>query len=403
MRERLRALPSIPRISSRCSAPSCICRCPTPAKLARTGQRRWPAAASPSSDKACSSASLSAWWIADRYSLLLEDAHWLDSASWALLWRIRRDVPRLILVVASRPPVAIPDPAGQAEYPEAARRARRSVHAAVAAVGRRHSDADQRAARCHGPATALARLHLCEQTHGHPFFATELVRLARGRALRVVDGVCQLTQTPTELRRQRFPTTMDGVVRSRIDRLRPQQLLALKVASVVGRTFVHRIVDGVHPIAADRVYLRGLSRRFGAARADCSSRHDRADLQLPPHPHPRITYSTLSFAQRRELHPAVASWYERRSAEATQPTHSQEEVAPSLRTTTARPPSTRLPLPSSCSKAIATLLRAGTQSLRSGAAREAVAPLSGDLRSPRDFLTSRSSAARARAADAAEH
>ncbi len=305
--------------------------------------------------------------------LLLEDAHWLDSASWALLWRIRREVPRLLLVVASRPPVAIPDPAGQAEY----QKLRAEPGALFMPLSPLSADDTVALISERLGATVLPPLLLdfiYEQTHGHPFFATELVcALREAGALRVVDGVCQLTQTPTELRRQRFPTTMDGVVRSRIDRLRPQQLLALKVASVVGRTFVHRIVDGVHPIAADRVYLRGylddleqqeLTARHATIEPTYSFRHILIQ---------EITYSTLSFAQRRELHLAVASWYERRSAEAAQPTHSQEEVAPLLAHHYGQAAEHPLATAVELRKAIAALLRAGTQSLRSGAAREAVA------------------------------
>ncbi|HNN93433.1 MAG TPA: AAA family ATPase [Pseudomonadota bacterium] len=304
--------------------------------------------------------------------LLLEDAHWLDSASWALLWRIRREVPRLLLVVASRPPVAIPDPAGQAEYQKLRAEpgalfiplSPLSVDDTAALIGERLG------------VTVLPPLlidFIYEQTHGHPFFASELVcALREAGALRLVDGVCQLTQTPTELRLQRFPTTMDGVVRSRIDRLRPQQLLALKVASVVGRTFVHRIVDGVHPIAADRVYLRSylddleqqeLTARHATIEPTYSFRHILIQ---------EITYSTLSFAQRRELHLAVASWYERRSSEATHASYPPEEVTPLLAHHYGQAAEHPLATAVELRKAVAALVRAGNQALRSGAAREAV-------------------------------
>ena len=39
--------------------------------------------------------------------LVLEDAHWLNSASWALLAEVRRAVQPLLLLLATRPPSAV--------------------------------------------------------------------------------------------------------------------------------------------------------------------------------------------------------------------------------------------------------------------------------------------------------
>lgn len=305
--------------------------------------------------------------------LLIENAHWLDSASWALLLRVRREVPRLLMIVVSRPASAISEPAVQAEYqrlsadPEA-----RLIQLAPLPVD------DTRALLCDRlAATTLPQSlveFIFEQTGGHPFFTEELAFALRDAGvLRVEGGVGRLTLTPAELRAQRFPTTMRDVVLSRIDRLRPPQHLLLKVASVVGRTFAHPIVDSVHPILADRPHLpryldeleqNELTARHIAVEPTYSFKH--IIIQ-------EVAYNTLTFAQRRQLHLAVAAWYEGREAGLSAASGRMAELRPLLAhhysQAAEHPHATETEL----AKAVSALKRAGDQALHSGAPREALA------------------------------
>lgn len=304
--------------------------------------------------------------------LLIDNVHWLDSASWALLLRIRREVPRLLTIAVSRPPSAIAEPAVQAEYqrlcadPEA-----RLIQLAPLPMD------DTRALLCDRLAAASLPQSLVdfifEQTGGHPFFTEELAFALRDAGvLRVEDGVGRLTLTPAELRAQRFPTTMHGVVLSRIDRLRPPQHLLLKVASVVGRTFAHPIVDSVHPITADRPhlprYLDELEQNELTARHAGELTYSFKHIIIQ-----EVAYNTLTFAQRRQLHLAVAAWYEGRESGAPVLSGRMAELWPLLAhhysQAAEHPHATQAEL----SKAVDALKRAGEQALRSGAAREALA------------------------------
>ena len=106
---------------------------------------------------------------------------------------------------------------------------------------------------------------------------------------------------------------MQGVVLTRIDRLAPPQQLTLKVASVIGRSFAHRLLADVHPIAADRPTLPGQLDRL-----------QRRNLVLLEAPEPElawmfkhvitrdVAYDLMLGAQRRALHRAIAEWYEQR-------------------------------------------------------------------------------------------
>jgi predicted ATPase len=113
-----------------------------------------------------------------------------------------------------------------------------------------------------------------------------------------------------------FPDTMQGVVAARIDRLAPGQELALKVASVIGRLFAFRLLRDVHPIEADWSGLRGF--------LDDLQRHDFTVLDTPApdlaylFKHvvtQEVAYGLLLASQRRQLHRAVAEWYEQVQAD----------------------------------------------------------------------------------------
>src|SRR5687768_15043285 len=61
-----------------------------------------------------------------------------------------------------------------------------------------------------------------------------------------------------------LPDTLQGVIASRVDTLRPATQMTLKVASVVGRTFLYRMLREVHPRQEDdelRVELEQLLQR----------------------------------------------------------------------------------------------------------------------------------------------
>src|SRR5262249_30888896 len=88
-----------------------------------------------------------------------------------------------------------------------------------------------------------------ERVAGHPFFCEELLQaLVAAGAVRVGDGKC----TGGALKTMDVPTTVEGVIISRLDRLAPGEQLCLKVASVIGRLFRERVVRETHPVDNER-------------------------------------------------------------------------------------------------------------------------------------------------------
>src|SRR5213078_3462012 len=114
---------------------------------------------------------------------------------------------------------------------------------------------------------------------------------------------CRLAPEAGDLRELPLPDTVQGVVTSRIDRLRPAEQLTLKVASVIGRVFSLDILHDLYPIEDDRASL--------PAHLQTLKRLDLTRLETPEpnlayifkhtitH---EVVYNLMLVAQRQELH-----------------------------------------------------------------------------------------------------
>ncbi|MEB3230657.1 MAG: adenylate/guanylate cyclase domain-containing protein, partial [Leptolyngbyaceae bacterium] len=182
--------------------------------------------------------------------LILDDAHWLDSASWALALAIaQQQIPSLLLVVATRPLVE-PLPLAQ-EF---------ILSPEIEYIKLEPLPADdslelvrQRLGISNLPGQLTQLLQTKAQ--GNPFFCEELVYswLEQG-VLTVENGVCSFSPE-VDVSTIPMPDTIEGVVTSRIDRLDSGQQLTLKVASVIGQIFPYRLLRQIYPIEPDRQSL----------------------------------------------------------------------------------------------------------------------------------------------------
>jgi class 3 adenylate cyclase/tetratricopeptide (TPR) repeat protein len=227
--------------------------------------------------------------------LSVEDAHWLDSASSALLTEVLRSVHPLLAVITTRP--------GGEPWPGAEPlRLEALAEEELLALARLRLQVDQ-------IPPALAAV-IRDRVGGNPFFCDELLRsMQDAGALRVEAGRCVVG----DLGKLDLPTTIEGVILSRLDRLEPHQQLCLKVAAVIGRVFRARAVAETYPAEAERPrvpeHLESLVR---------------LELTAPDSPEPDlgylfrhvitrdVTYELMPLAQRRPLHRAAAEWIERR-------------------------------------------------------------------------------------------
>jgi class 3 adenylate cyclase/tetratricopeptide (TPR) repeat protein len=250
--------------------------------------------------------------------LVIEDAHWLDSASTGLVLALSRERLPLLLVVATRPRSeggTVEDELAWSAYRRLLRAPnierlvldRLPVAAVEALVAQRLGTRDV--------PEVLTRL-VEEKAEGNPLFTEELTLALRDAGLvRVARGRVELLSDIPDVLARRLPHTVHGAITSRIDRLSPTQQLTVKVASVIGRAFAVAILREVHPLR------QAVARTLAADLSEI----ERADLTVLDTPEPDLSYlfkhviiqeaayNLMLLSQRRQLHRSVAEWYERSS------------------------------------------------------------------------------------------
>ena len=249
--------------------------------------------------------------------VVLEDGHWLDSASWALADRVGRDFPGL-LAITSRP-TTDPVPAER----EALEGRPNTVRLRLASL----SVEDTRQIL----STRLGKVPMDDsivrfvhtRSGGNPFFAEELAYSLRDSGLIVVQGaVCRIAANAGNLE-ERVPANLQGTIAARIDQLSPAEQLTVKVSSVIGRVFLVRVLEDVYPVEGDRErlpsYLSTLQRldmtSIHAPPPELAYLFNHVILQ-------QVAYGLLLHSQRRELHAAIAAWYEQSHAQDLEPLYS---------------------------------------------------------------------------------
>ncbi len=240
--------------------------------------------------------------------ITIDDAQWLDDASWTLVEAVAQEVPNLCLVTSMHP--SDDDRRQQALVAAGAMRMR---------LGELSQQEQERLVLTRLRATRMSQ-ELSEllraRARGHPFFCLELAQsLLDEGIIEVADGFCRIA-SDIEAARLSLPDTVHGTVTRRIDRLDADSQLTLKVASVSGLRFPISLIVDVHPVVhnePDRV------RRHLAA-------HHHLDLLQPEqleelegysfrHGILRdVAYSLMLYSQRKQLHRNVVTWYEQARA-----------------------------------------------------------------------------------------
>ena len=239
--------------------------------------------------------------------LVLEDAHWFDSASWSVVLAVSREVNPLLLVISHRP-LADPVPEEYSEILTAPGTRRISLNLFTMEEIR---DFILQMLDIKDLPEPLLKL-IYEKGEGNPFFSEELVIALQQRGLiKIEPGECQPTTTIDNLLTMDFPETSQDVIRSRIDRLTPGEQLTLKIASTLGRNFSYRILHDIHPVESDReMLISNLQSLEHLALIHRINPEPDLEYAFKHNIIQEVAYNLMLFTQRRELHGTIAQWYE---------------------------------------------------------------------------------------------
>ncbi|HWK82875.1 MAG TPA: AAA family ATPase [Caldimonas sp.] len=282
-------------------------------------------------------------------ALIVEDAHWLDSASWALLQRLAHETesPRIVLV--TRPMRTLEPP----ELDSIRSRDALVLDLAPLATGDITAVVAARMEARDVPVVVTG--WIIERAQGNPFFAQELAAMLMGVGLvRIRDGEFLRIPLSSELDALPLARTIESTLEQRIDRLDVENAVALKVASVIGPSFSLELLAELAPLSgsrgveatAERLLEETMIVREGPGQFAFRHRYTQ-----------EAAYRMLPVDQRRGLHRRVADWLETRLGERS------EDRAGEIAHHWFEAQET--------DKAIRWLDFAGVQALRTGADREA--------------------------------
>jgi class 3 adenylate cyclase/tetratricopeptide (TPR) repeat protein len=240
-------------------------------------------------------------------ALVIEDVHWLDSGSWALLSLAAQQVAPLLIVITLRP-------LGHTMSPVLAqlREMPATRYLTLAPLG--NLDIETLLRQRLGVEKLPEELvtFIRNKAEGHPFYSEELAYALRDSGfIEIKNKVCRITSGAGNLDELNLPGSLEGVITSRIDRMPPSHQLTLKVASVIGRVFALKELSAIYPIKSEIQAL-----------PDYLTHLENQELTILDAPAPDISYlfkhiitqevayNLLLFSQRRSLHRAIAEWYE---------------------------------------------------------------------------------------------
>ena len=245
--------------------------------------------------------------------LVMDDLHWLDTASWSLLTQVRESITPQLLVIATRPLFDLVSAESElsrfyqvlldAEGVERLLLDRLSRADTLALVSQRLGVSDL--------PTFLGEV-IYQRGEGHPFFSEELAYALRDRGvISVHAGEVRSEPSQADLSNLDFPDTLQGLILSRVDLLSLHNQLVLKVGSVIGRLFPYHTLRDVYPVPEERESLKMYLREIEAR-----------DITLEETPEPdlayifkhiltqEVVYNLMTFDQRKSLHRELATWIE---------------------------------------------------------------------------------------------
>jgi len=236
--------------------------------------------------------------------IILENAQNLDHSSWELIEQVSTQVSNLVIVLAIR---SLPEP-----LPAGYIRLIRSPNSISRKLMGLSTEEAYLLACKHLNAVSLPPdlVEIIDRAAGNPQFVEEMVYILRDDGyIQVENGECQVLPH-VELDAIVFPTTAEGLIKSRLDRLSPSEQLTLKIASVIGEEFSLDLLTELYPLDSERPFIVKHLETFSNLDivSPDSNNHTyafRDDVTYD------AVYNSMLFSQRRQVHRQLAESIEK--------------------------------------------------------------------------------------------
>lgn len=274
--------------------------------------------------------------------LVLEDLQWLDSLSWELVHLFQRalrasNAPIFLLLTAQ--------PQGEkalaASQLNTLKKADGLVLQTLTPLSRENQDAIAasllQTSRSELPEELLTLLQ--KRAAGNPLYVQEWLRYVQQKGwlhLHPEQSPSCTFEMGSEILEQELPDTLEGLLLARIDTLAPELQLVLKVAAVQGRRVSLAPMRKALEVTSERVaqtldevleklVQKGLLRQKGSGEY-AIFRFQHLLLQ-------EVSYRSLLYKQRRQLHQLTALWLEQHNALEATASLSLDSTPPEVETT----------------------------------------------------------------------
>jgi class 3 adenylate cyclase/tetratricopeptide (TPR) repeat protein len=240
--------------------------------------------------------------------LVFEDLHWMDASSAALVEHLLPLVERVPLLICglSRPKRDSPSVRLQTvAHQDYASRYNEIVLDPLSDV-----DSVQLVANLLAidDLPDSLRAMIVDKAEGNPFFLEEIIRSLIDSGAVVRDPVTRRWRATDQARMVTIPDTVQGVIMARIDRLDEEVKAVLQKASVVGRSFIYRVLHALQQVEnrlddhlAELLEMELIREKQRTPELEYIFKHALAQ---------EATYESILMARRRELHARVAATIE---------------------------------------------------------------------------------------------
>lgn len=251
-------------------------------------------------------------------AIIFEDAQWLDSTSWELVVRAAQHMNQkglpLILVLVMRPLEGTSQTAAKIltrmDNTEQLRldslSPEETVTLAVQGMGLTANEL---------PEAVADLMHV--RAGGNPFFAEELFYFLYNNGYitfkTINDKTRCLISGDLDKAAQTLPATIQNIILARIDQLPPEKQLMLKIAAVIGQTFSYSILHDTlarHMESSHHQFEQDLYDLVYLGLIQPEISDDQLAYRFRHIIIREVTYQSLLFDRRRQLHRTVALWYE---------------------------------------------------------------------------------------------